>query len=234
MTNLYRQNSGSSAFQAETVTIVYVDLARYSQISSKLENDERLGPIATLLLKRQIRELVRRAVEAIDCSFDEAFIEGTGDGAILLFKNAVQADRFSTKLHELSQHEHNQHAQDDVDYRYFRIGVFTGDVVRSGREASGAAISFAARMETAAQTGEVVIDERTWCLLTSEQRQRYDDGEVVRIKKHDPPTVAHRRKVIEPAPWDRDEFSARSWVGQYAESLTGRRTAMSLSRANGA
>jgi class 3 adenylate cyclase len=221
MTHSQRPNYCASAFQAETVTIVYVDLARYSQISSRLEKDDRLGPIATLLLKRQIRELVRRAVEAINCSFDEVFVEGTGDGAILLFRNAAQADRFGSVLHEISQAEHNRYAEDDVDFRYFRIGVFTGDVIRSGREASGAAISFAARMESAAHTGEIVMDERTWCALPAEQRQHYEGEEVVRMKEHDPPTVAHRRKVIEPAPWDSGEFKARTWVGRYAESMTG-------------
>jgi len=221
MSNLHRHGYGTAAFQAQTVPVVYIDLARYSQISSTLESDDRLGPIATLLLKRQIRELVRRAVEAIDCSFGEVFIEGTGDGAILLFRNAMQADRFGTVLHEISQLEHNQYAEEEVDFRYFRIGVFTGSVIRSGREASGAAISFAARMETAALTGEIVMDERTWSALPQDQRQHYDDEEVVRKKEHDPPTVAYRRKVIEPAPWDKAEFEARSWVGRYAEKKTG-------------
>ncbi len=183
-------------------TIVFLDLCHFSQIIRSLEIGQRIGPMATQVVQNQIEELIRFAVKQSGCTWDKCFIKGTGDGAVLCFPSALAADRFAEALLVHADEDYNRQASHDLEHRCFRVGIYTGNVIRTARDIAGAAVAFAARLEAAAATGEVLMDAGSWATLPPEVKERYGPEEQVSGKQHDRPFSARRRRVGIPAPWD--------------------------------
>ncbi len=93
--------------------------------------------------------------------FGRAFVKGTGDGAILCFPAPAEADRFAGALHERA-HQESAEALRDTEHRCFRAGIYSGEIIRSDGDVAGVAVGFAARLEAAATTGEILIDAESW------------------------------------------------------------------------
>lgn len=182
--------------------MVYLDLARYSEISRSLQIGHKLGAQATQILNNQIQSLVKCAVEETGSNFSEVFVKGTGDGAILHFENPSQAHRFAERFHQVAETEHNQKANNELEYRCFRVGICTGEVLLSSGEISGVAVSFAARLEAAARTGEILLDADSFATLPPDLAAGYGREETVTGKEHDLPFRVHRMRVVDPAPWE--------------------------------
>jgi class 3 adenylate cyclase len=62
-------------------------------------------------------------------AFEPAYLKGTGDGAILAFASPADADRFAAAFHGRAD-QHNQKARQATEHRCFRIGIYTGEIVR--------------------------------------------------------------------------------------------------------
>src|SRR5436309_3184019 len=71
---------------------------------------------------------------------------------------------------------------------------------------AGASIAYAVRLEGACNTGEVLISADTYAALDPEAQKEYGPEEVVRGKR-DEVFRAHRRRVVEPAPWERPGYA---------------------------
>jgi CHASE2 domain-containing sensor protein/class 3 adenylate cyclase len=213
--------------------VVYLDLAHYSEIARTLQEGHKLGPQATQILNDQIQGLVRDTVADIGGNFNEVFVKGTGDGAILHFGSPSEAHRFGERFHQIADAEHNQKARNDLEYRSFRVGIYTGEVILSAGEISGVAVGFAARLEAAARTGEILIDAESFYALPPDLAAGYEGEEIVAGKKHDAPFRVRRLRVVPPAPWDREKqktlraprVAGRTWsipvIGAAATMLCG-------------
>jgi transcriptional regulator with XRE-family HTH domain len=193
--------------------IVELDLSRYSDIARHLE--QSLGVAAVAALNDQIQALVRQALTDIGQRPEDALVLTTGDGAILAFEQAATASRFAEELHRAAEAA-NCGKDVGLARRHFRIGVSSDHIVMEPRttpgsdflgfKLAGSAVANAVRLEAACRTGEVLICSDTWAELPRETRRLYGPEEVVPGKRAER-LRAHRRKVVEPAPWDGPEDS---------------------------
>jgi class 3 adenylate cyclase len=198
-----------SETQAEGVekAIVVVDLSRYSDIAKDLE--QQLGARAVRDLNTQIQGFITRALETAGVVVNELPYKNTGDGAIVALETSEKASRFAETLHEAAQ-AHNL-KKDPSAQRHFRVGIWTDTVILDrqetagghfvGFEMAGTAIANAVRLEGACRTGEVLISPDTWGDLPKAMRKLYGDQVEVKGKRGER-FRAHRRKVVDPAPWD--------------------------------
>jgi len=182
-------------------TIVVVDLVRYSDIVKSLQMGQKLGANATLLINNQIQTLIRQALDACGAT-PECFVKSTGDGAILQFESPTVAEHFAAVLHQLSFDQHCKSATSAYEWRSFRVGIFTGEVVLSPGEIAGAVVGFAKRLEAAAGAGEIMIDTASWSQIPPKQQACYGPKEVLQIKSHDPLFAIHRRQVVASPRWE--------------------------------
>jgi class 3 adenylate cyclase len=198
---------GVDQANAEKV-IVVVDLSRYSDIARQLE--QHFGAHTVRELNTQIQGLITGALESVGVPVHELPYKGTGDGAIVTLGTPEQASRFAEALHHAAR-THNWGKEVPLAQRHFRIGVWTGQVqldrraTADGRfvgfEMAGTAIANAVQLEGACRTGEVLISPDTWVALPKAMRREYGGQEEVKGKRGER-FRAHRRKVVEPAPWD--------------------------------
>jgi class 3 adenylate cyclase len=191
--------------------VVVVDLSRYSDITRDLE--EQFGVGAVQQLNAQIQGLVREALHAVGLGADRIPYKTTGDGAILILDTALEASNFAEALQRTAE-VHNRGKSVELAQRHFRVGVWTDAIVLEERsddrgmflgfEMAGGAIGNAVRLEGACRTGEVLISSDTWGDLPPEHRKAYGPEELVTGKRTEA-FRAHRRKVVDPAPWDAEK-----------------------------
>src|SRR6266540_5299366 len=136
----------------KTVTVLFCDVTGSTALG------ERLDPEATRKLMARYFEQARTILERHGASV-EKFI---GDAVMAVFgipqvheDDALRAARAALEL------------RDAVDELELRIGVNTGEVVTGSGEppVTGDAVNVAARLEQAAQPGEVLIGEPTYRLV---------------------------------------------------------------------
>jgi hypothetical protein len=195
--------------QAIEKTVVVVDLSRYSDIAKELE--QHSGVNATRQLNAQIQDLIKNALESLEVTVCQLPYKNTGDGAILALDTAEQASRFAEALHRSAQ-AHNLKREVPLAQRHFRVGIWTDTIILDrqatpdgqfiGFEMAGTAIANAVRLGGACRTGEVLIDPDTWGDLPKSMRKLYCDQEVVKGKREER-FRPHRRRVVDPAPWDK-------------------------------
>ncbi len=190
--------------------IVELDLSRYIDIARNLE--ENLGAAAVRQLNEQIEHLVAIGLRSVGAKMSDTRLLNTGDGAILAFATALEASRFSETMHRVAQ-SHNREKTVELAQRHFRVGIYSGEIVltkcftQSGEfhsfKMAGTTIANAVRLESSATTGEVLISSDTWGDLPRDERKWFAPEEIVTGKREERLRI-HRRKVVPPAPWDRD------------------------------
>jgi class 3 adenylate cyclase len=188
--------------------VAVIDLSRYSDIGKELE--QHLGVEAVAKLNGQVQSLIKDALA--DASIQAARLpyKNTGDGAIIILDTAEQGSRFAEALHRAA-HNHNLKKVVPLAQRHFRVGLWTGPIILQSQETAdgqfvgfdfaGTCIANAVRLEGACKTGEVLIGAHTWGDLPKLMRRLYGDQEVVMGKRNER-FPAHRRRVVDPAPWD--------------------------------
>lgn len=189
--------------------VVELDMARYSDIAGALEH--KRGPGAVKELNRQIRDFITGSIRSVGAVVRRTFWKSTGDGAILVFDNALQASQFGESLQETAS-AFGRGKRSPAEQRHFRVGIATGPVVletqpeegadAEAAEMAGMVISNAARLEAACRTGEVLVDHPTWSLFPPDHQALYSDEETVQGKRKEL-IPAHRRAVVKRASWDK-------------------------------
>jgi class 3 adenylate cyclase len=188
--------------------IVRADLSRYSDIARYLE--QSLGAAAVATLDEQIQNLIRTAIGAVGLHPEDVLLRTEGDSALLAFEQAETASRFAEALHRAAQ-DYNLGKTVDLAERHFRIGIDSGEIVLEGQTTkagetlgfrfAGITVAHAVRLESACDTGEVLIASKTWAKLPEPMLDLYGAEETVPGKRDETFRV-HRRKVVDPAPWD--------------------------------
>jgi len=190
-------------------TIVELDLARYSDIAKIME--QNLGPKAVAALNEQIRSFIVTSLQKIGSPLEDTLIKETGDGAILAFDNSEKAVNFAVEVH-CAASKHNRGKDCEEAQRHFRIGIYSDEIILKKEttlkgefkrfEVAGTAISNAVRLETACRTGEILICCNSWAELPRDMRLDFGPEEIVKGKRNEK-IRAHRRKVEDPAPWEK-------------------------------
>jgi tetratricopeptide (TPR) repeat protein len=167
-------------------TIVELDLKGYSDIAREIE--EHFSAEMVGKFNDQIRAFVDAGLNAVNEPRDKVFCASTGDGAILAFGSADDAHRFAQAVHKATE-THNTTKTLASAKRWFRIGAATGDIAIEHADGknkiAGTIIATAVRLESAAKTGEFLIDIATFQGLSAKFRNLYGDEEEVTGKRQE-------------------------------------------------
>jgi class 3 adenylate cyclase len=208
--------------------VASVDAAKYKQVTVLFADVVRSMDIAAAVDVERLREIMTELAErsaAVVQRYGGGTVEYTGDGVMALFGApiALEDHAFRGCLAALAiQEEANRLAaevqsRDGVTLR-LRVGLNSGRVIAGeigsgslGYAATGEAVGFAQRMESAAPPGGVMLSESTSRLV--EHAVTLADPEWVHIKGAQEPVPARRLVAIGP----RDGV-----VGRVEASLVGR------------
>ncbi len=208
----------AEAAKYKQVTVLFADVVRSMGIAAALDV-ERLREIMTELVERSAAAAVRYG----------GTVEHTGDGVMALFGApvALEDHAFRACLAALAVQEEAHRLAAEVARRdgvalQLRVGLNSGRVIAGdmgsgslGYTATGEAVGFAQRMESAAPPGGVLLSESTARLV--EHAVTLAEPEWVHVKGADEPVHARRLLAI----------SSRQNVVDRAEAtLVGRRWEM--------
>src|SRR3954467_14872177 len=124
-----------ATIQRKLTTIVLADIAGYSRLMSRDEEDTH-ARCASLS-----RELVEPAIAA----HGGLLVKKTGDGFLAEFPSVVEAIRCATEIHE-GVERRNLELPSEL-WILFRIGINTGDVIVADDDIHGEGVNVAARLE---------------------------------------------------------------------------------------
>ena len=132
--------------QRKLTTILAADAAGYS---SRMEADE----VGTLDELRASRDVFTRFIER----HHGRIANTAGDGLIAEFPSVVEAVQCAIEVQrELSDQTHGHKAL------RFRIGIHLGDVIVDGEDLLGEGVNLAARLQTMAEPGGVLISQQVY------------------------------------------------------------------------
>jgi adenylate cyclase len=138
-----------SATRRKLTTIFSADVQGYTRL---MEADEE-GTLATL---KQYRDAMARLIE----THGGRVVNTWGDGLIAEFPSVVESVRSAIDVqNELAGH--NAARPDETQMR-FRIGINLGDIMVEGDDIYGDGVNIAARLQTAAPAGGIVISNTVY------------------------------------------------------------------------
>src|SRR5262247_1226507 len=125
--------------------ILAADVVGYSRL---MEADEA-GTLAMLKSRR------KQVLEPLVAKHQGRIFKVTGDGVLIEFASAVNAVQCAVDL----QHDMAAANRDKTDDRHIvlRVGVNLGDVMVEGGDLYGDGVNIAARLETTAEPGGILI-----------------------------------------------------------------------------
>jgi class 3 adenylate cyclase len=138
-----------SVTQRKLTTILSADVQGYSRL---MEADEE-GTLATL---KQYRDAMGRLI----ASHGGRVVNTWGDGLLAEFPSVVEAVRASVDTqNELAEHNAGKPTATRM---LFRIGINLGDVIVEGDDLYGDGVNIAARLQTQASPGGIVISNTVY------------------------------------------------------------------------
>src|SRR5829696_10502940 len=188
--------------QRKVVTVVFSDVTGSTALG------ERLDPESLRRVLARYFELASQVVERHG-GVVEKFI---GDAVMAVFgvpqvheDDALRAVRAAAELREALEALNAELERDYATSLSVRIGVNTGEVVTGTEErlATGDAVNVAARLEQAAQPGEVLLGEATLALVRDAVET--ESMEPLDLKGKAQPLSAHRLVRVREAPERRRE-----------------------------
>ena len=165
-------------------TVLELDLASYSDISRVLE--ENLDVYAVKAFQDQIQSFVDQGLRQVQLKRDEVVLGTAGDNALLVFDDAMQMHRFAEAM-QRAVADHNSQKTVDSAKRCFRMGAATGPVLllQEERRIVGTTVARAVRLEAAARHGQILVDNATYDLLSSDVKSLYGEEEEVKGKREE-------------------------------------------------
>jgi adenylate cyclase len=138
-----------SATRRKLTTIFSADVEGYTRL---MEADEE----ATLATLKQYRDSMGRLIEA----HGGRVVNTWGDGVIAEFPSVVESVRTAIDVqNELAGHNAVRPAASQMR---FRIGINLGDIMVEGDDIYGDGVNIAARLQTAAPAGGIVISQTVY------------------------------------------------------------------------
>jgi adenylate cyclase len=138
-----------SAPRRKLTTIFSADVQGYSRL---MEADEE----GTLAILKQYRDAMARLIE----SHAGRVVNTWGDGLIAEFASVVEAVRAAIDVqNELAE---RNAARPTEAHMLFRIGINLGDVIADGDDIYGDGVNIAARLQTSAPPGGIVISNTVY------------------------------------------------------------------------
>ena len=151
--------------------IMFVDMVGYSAL---MQGDETRA--------YEARSRYRKVLDAAAARYDGEVVQHYGDGALTLFRSAVQASRAAVEI---------QRALRLAPVVPVRIGVHMADVVRNADGVYGNGVNVAARIEALAVPGSVLISDRVAKELHNQREVETTALGSVQLKNIDEPMRVH-------------------------------------------
>lgn len=145
-----------------TMTLVFTDIVDSTPLA------EAVGDAAWTEVINEHESTIRE----ITISHGGTVVKMLGDGSMLAFASARAAVRAATEIQRSS-------AQDSFAVR---IGIHTGEVLRTGRDLFGLTVNKAARVAAAADAGQIMVSSTTRDLVGSIEGIRMADPRVIALK----------------------------------------------------
>ena len=137
----------SSKVQRKLTTILAADAEGYSRV---MEDDE----VRALGALQAARSVFSKFIER----HDGRIANTAGDGLIAEFPSVVEAVQCAIEV----QHELGDRRDDPGGALHFRIGIHLGDVMVDGDDLLGEGVNLAARLQTMAEPGGVLISQQVY------------------------------------------------------------------------
>lgn len=138
-----------STTRRKLTTIFSADVQGYSRLMAADEE----GTLATL---KKYRDAMARLIEA----HSGRVVNTWGDGLIAEFPSVVESVRAAIDVqNELAEHNAGRSADERM---LFRIGINLGDVIVEGGDIYGDGVNIAARLQTSAEPGGIVISNTVY------------------------------------------------------------------------
>ena len=195
--------------QRKTVSVVFADLVESSSLAERLDPEVLAGVLGRYF--SALRTVIEKHGGTVEKFIGDAVVGVFGvpvlheDDALRAVKAALEIQAAVDKLNDDLAHSPGTALQ-------VRVGVNTGEVVVSGENSLGHAISMAARLEQNADAGEVLIGRQTRDLVgESVDAVAIDD---LAVKGSTDPLRAWRAVGLRAAPSSR---SASAYVGRSPE-----------------
>src|SRR4051812_14621534 len=171
-----------ATMQRKLTTIVLADIAGYSRLMSRDEEDTH-ARCASLS-----RELVEPAIAA----HGGLLVKKTGDGFLAEFPSVVEASRCAMEFQDGAAQRNVGIAP--ADRLAFRIGINTGDVIVEPDDIYGDGVNVAARLESLAEPGGVVISRAVRDHLGNKLLVSFEDLGAQSVKNITLPVWAFRMR----------------------------------------
>ncbi len=183
------------ASMSTTKTVLELDLVGYSDKARELE--EHLGVELVMRFNDQIKEFISNGLTSAGVAEQDAIVQSTGDGAIVVLDTPEQAHRLAEAVNTAVT-KHNLTRTVESARRWFRIAAATGEIEIRGKDLAGTTIANSVRLESAGEAGHFLVDLPTWNALPAELQSKYLPVEEIRGKRDE--LIPARRCVFNSAP----------------------------------
>ncbi len=135
---------------AQVLTVFFVDMVGYTERTAASDTTSLLGLI------QAFEDVVLPQLEA----YDGRVVKKMGDGVLAVFKHPLKAALAAVAV-QTRIRAHNEYRV-EKEKLLVRIGLNTGLVVRKGGDVYGDVVNVAARMQAAANPGEILLTHATY------------------------------------------------------------------------
>ena len=184
-----------NASMSTTKTVLELDLVGYSDKARELE--EHLGVELVMRFNDQIKEFISNGLKSAGVAEQDAIVQSTGDGAIVVLDTPEQAHRLAEAVNTAVT-KHNLTRTVESARRWFRIAAATGEIEIRGKDLGGTTIANSVRLESAGEAGHFLVDLPTWNALPAQMQSKYLPVEEIRGKRDE--LIPARRCVFDSAP----------------------------------
>ena len=174
--------------QRRLAAILAADVVGYSRLMGRDES----GTLTRLRKNRAER------LEPVLAKYGGRLVKLTGDGALIEFASAVDALSAAIEFQQAVADANRE--RPETEGIVFRIGLHLGDLIVDGDDLYGDGVNVAARLETEAPSGGVLISRTVHEAVVGRLKATFDDLGSLALKNIERPILAFNVKW-EPSDW---------------------------------
>jgi TolB-like protein/class 3 adenylate cyclase/Tfp pilus assembly protein PilF len=174
--------------QRKLVAVLAADVVGYSRLMGRDES----GTLA------RVREHQRECLEPTLARYGGRLVKLMGDGALAEFSSAV--DALSAAIEFQQAIADSNRNRSETERIVFRIGLHLGDVIVEGDDLYGDGVNIAARLESEAPAGGILVSRAVHESVTGRLKTTFDDLGGLTLKNIERPIQAFSVKW-EPCDW---------------------------------
>lgn len=135
----------------------------------------------------------RSVMSELFASHDGRMVNTWGDSIIAEFASVVEAVRCAVEIQEAIGSQNADLSQERQ--MQFRIGINLGDVIQDGDDIYGEGVNAAARLESLAEPGGIMVSETVYALTHKQLSFTFDFAAPRQVKGHEAPVSGYRVRV---------------------------------------